>query len=547
MNIEQNLFLLSSEVQLMHTLQSGQKLSQAVPNDTSSSDSSDDALFMPLIYSSIPRAKFIPLKTQSTIFPPQFQQQQQQKHHQTMCLPSYVPSAPAYAPTSPSNLFDITNESSVLTLNASQFAMQQPNVYSSAHVPRPQRFSVPTTISNTASLFSGFGGLSPSASAAPIPPPPPPGALFSFDPYGSNVTNNNIPASSTCAGFDSSSAFAFGAPPTMLLPSAQSSLFSVTASGSSITNNNNIAPSMSTGFGGSSTFPSAAPPAPPSFSNSTVFASNSSSKNNVFDMHAAPPVFHTQQMYMPSVFQHPPPPPPPPPTTSFSNSALFGSSNSNNNNVFSMHTAPPVFGTQQMYMSPAFQPPPPPPPPLFDRKSFSPQYQPFSFGTSSTSTTTNVAPQATVNTSMPEIPTALPGASILSSNRSGFLSKERTISTMARKVSPHSLSSMNDKFAVSDARHEAEESKMIVVRQDSDNNGRDRIRSEESTRGGGGGRGGRGGKGAFVAGKNSLKLKTVFDFVEREGTSENVPEARSESLMQSTRYCDVCKDKITVA
>jgi len=537
MNIEQNLFLLSSEVQLMPTLQSGQKLSQAVPNDTSSSDSLDDATFMPLT-ASIPRAKFIPLKTQSTIFPPQFQQQQQQQEHQTMCSPSYVPSAPAYAPTSPSYLFDITNESSVLTLNASQFAMQQPNVHSSAHVPRPQRFSVPTTINNTDSLFPGFGSLSPSASAAPIPPPPPPGALFSFDPYGSNVTNDNIPASSTFAGFGSSSAFAFGAPPPMLLPTTQSSLFSVTASGSSITNDDNIAPSMSTGFGGSSTFSFAAPPAPPSFSNSAVFASNSSSKNNVFDMHAAPPVFQTQQMDMPSVFQHPPPPPPT--TTSFSNSALFGSSNSNNNNVFSMQAAPPVFGTQQMYMSPAFQPPPSPAP-LFDRKSFSPQYQPFSFGTSSTSTTTNVAPQATVNTPMSEIPTALPGASTLSSNWSGFLSKERTISTMAQKVSPDSLSSMNDKFAVSDARHEPEESKMIVVGQHSENNGRDRVRSEESNRGGGGG------KGAFVAGKNSLKLKTVFDSAERERTIENVQEARIAPLMQSMRYCDVCKDKITVA
>jgi hypothetical protein len=142
---------------------------------------------------------------------------------------------------------------------------------------------------------------------------------------------------------------------------------------------------------------------------------------------------------------------------------------------------------------------------------------------------------------MSEIPTALLGASTLSSNWSGFLSKERTISTMAQKVSPDSLSSMNDKFAVSDARHEPEESKMIVVGQHSENNGRDRVRSEESNRGGGGG------KGAFVAGKNSLKLKTVFDSAERERTIENVQEARIAPLMQSMRYCDVCKDKITVA
>ncbi len=177
----------------------------------------------------------------------------------------------------------------------------------------------------------------------------------------------------------------------------------------------------------------------------------------------------------------------------------------------------------------------------FGSTSFSPIQQSFSFGAGSTNMTANVASPATVNTSMSEISATLSGTSTLSSTWSGFLSKERTISAMAQEASPASSSSKNDKFAASNAQNEPEKSKMIFLQQESVDNGRNRAGSEEKLSGGGGG-----GKGVFVAGKKSLKWKAVSDFEESEATDTRVRDDRPELSTRSSRFSDVCKDRITV-
>jgi len=189
-----------------------------------------------------------------------------------------------------------------------------------------------------------------------------------------------------------------------------------------------------------------------------------------------------------------------------------------------MQAAPPMFHTQQMYMSPTFQPPPPPPPPPFlGTAAFSPQQQSFSFGASSTSTPTTVASSMAVNTAMSEIPAVLPRAPMLSSNWSGSLGKEQTISTMARKASPTSSSSMNEKVAVSDARNELEIPKRLVAQAESGVNSRDRARSGKMDRGG---------RGGSFLGKGQMLQRVEVSEVQHS--------------IQSMRFSDVCKDRIAV-
>ncbi len=497
--------------------------------------------------------RYSAIETQSPNVP-QFQQHTQQQ--QMMDLPSYAPISPSYAPTSPSY--------------------------------------TPTSPSYAPSLFKDFGSLPPSTTAPLIPPKLPPSGAFSFVTPGSSNTNNNIPTFSVSTGFRAASPFSFGAPPPPP-PHDQhyGSLFSFAPRESSVDNNIIAASSMSTGFGGSTTFPSTVPP-PPRLPPTDLFGSSSSSTNNPFGTPSAQPVFGAAPTFSSTV-----PTPPRLPSSS-----LFGNSGGSANNAFGTPSAQPVFGNQQMSTPSIFQHLPPQAasttPFSFGSPSVLHQQQSFSFGTISTSTTTNVAPPTTVGQSMFAVPAAVPPpppplpttfgqamfvvpatvppppppppptgfgqtmfavpatvppppppppatlsqsmftvsaampppppppippiwADNFSNERASFMPDlSSTLSSAAHYRSAASSSSMKSAFASGDAPNKSKTSRMSVEQRKSDDNNRDRVRSDKA------GRGGR--DGFFLATGETRQRQQVSEL---------------ECSEQVTLLCDVRKDRIT--